>query len=80
MIEEARVHPITALTTLSEGEKRRLMDQKIVLCKHILAPHLLEQSGIKPSSIPTVLEEARHLCGDMRETRIENRKQVAVST
>src|SRR3989344_8954276 len=67
MIEEARVHPITALTTLSEGEKRRLMEQKIVLCKHILMPHLLEQSGIKPSSIPTVLEEARHLCGDMRE-------------
>lgn len=63
MIEEARVHPLTALTTLSEGEKRRLMEKKIVLCKHILIPHLLEEYGIKPSTIPNVLEEARHLCG-----------------
>ncbi|HEY4521254.1 MAG TPA: restriction endonuclease [Candidatus Paceibacterota bacterium] len=63
MIEETRVHPLTALTTLSEAEKRRLMEKKIVLCKHILTPHLLEEYGIKPSSIPDVIEEARHLCG-----------------
>jgi len=63
MIEETRVHPLTALTTLTEAEKRRLMEKKIVLCKHVLTPHLLEEYGIKPSSIPQVLQEARHLCG-----------------
>lgn len=63
MIEEARVHPLTCLTTLSDGEKHRLLDNKIVLCKHVSSPHLLEEYGIKPSRIPQVLEEANRLCG-----------------
>lgn len=62
MIEEARVHPLTCLTTLSESEKRRLMENRIVLCKDIRAGHLLEEYGVKPSRIPHVLEEARDLC------------------
>ena len=33
MIEEAKVHPLTCLTTLTEGEKRQLLDNKIVLFK-----------------------------------------------
>ncbi len=63
MIEEARVHPLTCLTTLSETEKHRLMDHRIVLCKHVSTPHLLEEYGVKPLRIPQVLEEARALCG-----------------
>lgn len=63
MIVEARVHPLTCLTTLSEGEKHRLLDNKIVLCKHVSSPHVLEEHGIKPARIPQVLEEARRLCG-----------------
>ena len=62
MIEEARVHPLTCLTTLSEGEKRRFMDSKIVLCKDIAARHVLEEYGVQPSRIPMVLEEAQNLC------------------
>lgn len=62
MIEEARVHPVTALTTLAESEKRRLMENNIVLCKNVQSPHLLEEYGVKPSRIPSVLEEARQLC------------------
>ena len=63
MIEEAKVHPLTCLTTLAEGEKRRLLDKRIVLCKHISSPHLLEEYGVRPSHIPQVLEEAHRLCG-----------------
>ena len=63
MIEGAKVHPLTCLTTLSEGEKRRLLDNKIVLCKHVSTPHLLEEYGVKPARIPQVLEEANRLCG-----------------
>lgn len=63
MIEAGRVHPLTALTTLSDGEKRRLLDKRIVLCKHIQTPHLLQEYGVKPARIPQVLEEARQLCG-----------------
>ena len=63
LIEEARVHPLTCLTTLTDNEKRRLLDQKIVLCKHVQTSHTLEEFGVKPDRIPHVLEEARQLCG-----------------
>lgn len=63
MIEEARVHPLTCLTMLSEGEKRRMLEQKVVLCRSIQTPHLLREFGVKPDKIPHVLEEASQLCG-----------------
>ncbi|HEY4513945.1 MAG TPA: restriction endonuclease [Candidatus Paceibacterota bacterium] len=63
MIEEAKVHPLTCLTTLSGSEKRRLLDNKIVLCKHVQVGHLLEEYGIRTNQIPKVMEEAGRLCG-----------------
>ncbi len=63
LIEEARVHPITALTSLTDGEKRRLLEKRIVLCKHVKTPHLLQEYGVKPDRIPKVMEEAQRLCG-----------------
>jgi HJR/Mrr/RecB family endonuclease len=63
LIEEAHVHPLTCLTTLSEGEKRRLLEQRIVLCKDVQAKHLLEEYGVKPDRIPHVIDEAKRLCG-----------------
>ena len=63
MIEDSHVHPLTCLTTLSDGEKRRLLEQKIVLCKSIQLPHLLQDNGIKQAKIPLIIEEAKALCG-----------------
>jgi hypothetical protein len=63
MIEEARVHPLTCLTTLSESEKHRLLDKKIVLCKQVTTPHLLQEYGVRPDKVPHVITEARDLCG-----------------
>jgi hypothetical protein len=63
LIEEARVHPLTCLTTLTESEKHRLLDQRIVLCKDVQTKHLLEEYGIKPDRIPHVVDEAKRLCG-----------------
>ncbi len=63
MIDEAKVHPLTSLTTLTEGEKRRLLENKIVLCKSVQTPHLLQEYGVKPSNISKVMEEAKALCG-----------------
>lgn len=63
MIERARVHPLTALTSLTDGQKRTLLENKIVLCKSVQTPHVLEEHGIKPANIPRILEEARALCG-----------------
>ncbi len=62
MIESVRVHPLTALTTLSEGEKHRLMENNIVLCRHVQNPHLLQEYGVKPGRIASVMEEAKYLC------------------
>ncbi len=63
MIEEARVHPITALTTLSESEKRRLLEHKVVLCKSVQSPHMLQEYGIPPAKTASIVEEASRLCG-----------------
>ncbi len=63
LIEEARVHPLTCLTTLTETEKHRFLDQKIVLCKDVGTPHLLKEFGVKPERVPGVVEEAKQLCG-----------------
>lgn len=61
-IEHKRVHPLTALTTLSDGEKRRLMDNRIVLCRSIQSEHLLREYGVKPDRVHKVMEEAKYLC------------------
>lgn len=63
MIETGKVHPITALTTLTEGEKRRLLENKVVLCKSVTTSHLLQEYGVKPDRVSKVLDEARLLCG-----------------
>jgi hypothetical protein len=62
MIEKGGVHPLTCLTSLSEGEKRRMLDQRVVLCKSIQTPHLLQDFGVRPDKIPAVLSEAKQLC------------------
>ena len=63
LIEEAHVHPLTCLTTLTDTEKHRFLDQKIVLCKDVSATHLLKEFGVKPERVPHVVEEAKQLCG-----------------
>ena len=63
LIEEARVHPLTCLTTLTDSEKRRFLDKKIVLCKHVQTPHILKEFGVKPDRIASVVDEAKQLCG-----------------
>jgi hypothetical protein len=63
LIVEGKVHPLTALTTLTDGEKRRLLDNKVVLCRAVTTSHLLEEFGVRPDRIPHVLQEAQQLCG-----------------
>jgi hypothetical protein len=63
MIEDMGVHPLTCLTTLSSGEKQRLLERNIVLCKTIRDnPNMLTEFGVAPSKIPTVSKEASQLC------------------
>lgn len=63
MIEEMGVHPLTCLTTLSAGEKQRLLERNIVLCRSIRDnPHMLVGFGVAPSKIASVSSEAKNLC------------------
>jgi len=64
MIEDASVHPITCLTTLSRSEKNQLLDRNIVLCTSIKDhPQMLSEHGISPSKISSIRNEAHQLCG-----------------
>lgn len=63
LIEAGSVHPITCLTSLSESEKRHLLENRIVLCKDIRAPHLLESLGVRRERLEGVMREASALCG-----------------
>lgn len=62
MIEAGRVHPLTCLTTLTEAEKRQLMDNRVVLCRDVVSGHLLQEYGIKSQRIPSIVQEAKYLC------------------
>jgi hypothetical protein len=67
LIDESGLHPITALTSLSESEKMRLLEQKIVLCKEIVDdPEILARFNIKGPRSAAAIEEATSLC----ETRV----------
>lgn len=63
MIETARVHPLTCLTTLSQSEKQHLLDKNVVLCKTIQGtPSVLKEFGIPHDKVTAVLDEASRLC------------------
>ncbi|MBL7045538.1 MAG: ATPase [Parcubacteria group bacterium] len=63
LISETALHPITCLTTLSDEEKRKLMDGKNVLCRSITDGHeLLLEQGISPKRAENIMKEASVLC------------------
>ncbi len=63
LIEEARLHPLSCLTTLTKKERDALYQQNIVLCKNIVDnPNILETAGISGKKVDTVLYEANQLC------------------
>lgn len=64
LIEETRVQPITCLSTLSQTDKKKLLDNKIVLCKSVHQnENILRSVGIDSSKIKAVVEESNTLCG-----------------
>lgn len=62
-IDKTALYPITALTTLSNRQKKALLEDRIVLCKAITErTDVLERVGITGSKASTVLEEVGALC------------------
>lgn len=63
MIEETGLYPLTCLSTLTQQEKKLLLEKKIVLCRDICHnPTYLRQINLPASRIKEVLEEGHQLC------------------
>lgn len=65
LIEETGLHPLTCLTSLSKGQKQRLLEQDIVLCRDLLRadPGLLSAAGIQKEKEKQLREEIVVTCG-----------------
>jgi hypothetical protein len=62
-IEGAGLYPITALTTLSVGHKRTLLENDVILCREIAQnPDVLAKYGIQKKKAAAVFEEIKALC------------------
>jgi hypothetical protein len=63
MIEETALHPLTAITTLSDKEKMEILNSGKVLCRDIQEdPQILKGFGLNQEKISEVTEEVRTLC------------------
>jgi len=66
LVNETRMYPITALTALSFAEKRRLMENRIVLFRDLFdKKKMLHGLGLDDKKIERVLAEATELNGMM---------------
>jgi hypothetical protein len=62
-IDKSGLHPLTALTTMTNAEKTKLLDKGIVLCKEIHeTPTLLNEIGIDKTRHKKILEDSEALC------------------
>jgi len=62
MIEKEEVHPITCLTTLKRNQKKKLLNENVVLCHEIIEnPDLLREIGLKEAQIKRVVKEVTEL-------------------
>ncbi|MEK7575111.1 MAG: ATP cone domain-containing protein [Patescibacteria group bacterium] len=63
MIEDAGLHPITCLTSLSVMEKRNLMEKGVVLCRNVRDQKAaLTGIGLSTESIDKAVQESTFLC------------------
>lgn len=63
LIEEAGLHPLSCLTTLTKKEKDVLYEQGVVLCRAVADdPNLLERVGITNKKVDEIIAEANRLC------------------
>lgn len=68
MIDQERLYPLTCLTTLTEREKSRLLEQNIVLCSDLLRrDDLLTKIPVAQERIQGVLNECRSLCNTRKK-------------
>ncbi len=63
VIDRLGLHPITAMTTLSNKQKQLLLEQKIVLCKNMAQERgTLKSIGLSEQQIEDVIREGNTMC------------------
>ncbi len=68
LIEKSRLHPVTAISSLSKSEKKRLLQQNVVLCRDLLEhSSKLELYGINPRKHRATLDEAELIINSNKE-------------
>jgi len=72
LIDEAGVHPITALTSISQSTKRQLLDDDIVLCSQVSQDaEKLSAYGVQHEKHDEVRDEINELCSHTKEKKTE---------
>ncbi|MDE3741099.1 restriction endonuclease [Maribacter polysaccharolyticus] len=62
-IDKSGLHPLTSLTTLTNADKSKLLEENIVLCSEVANnPSLLEKVGIDKKRHKHILEDSEELC------------------
>jgi hypothetical protein len=65
-IDSGRLYPITCLTTISNSEKQKILEEGIVLCKQLLATgDVLNKIGISTLRKKKVIRELDNLCNHL---------------
>jgi Holliday junction resolvase len=63
MVDSYHLYPITCLTTLTNAEKQRLLDEKIVMCHELLHnADMMQRAGIRDERTDRVMREVENLC------------------
>lgn len=63
LVEKYNLHPITALTTLSQSQKQMLLDKSIVVCKELLMhQENLQVLGLPEDKKQAVIAELTFIC------------------
>lgn len=63
-IDRSGLYPLTCLSTITQAEKERLLDQGLVLARELLSvPKALEAALIRAPRLEHVMSEVRELCG-----------------
>lgn len=63
LVEKYNLHPITALTTLSQSQKQQLLEKQVVVCKDLLAkPEMLHELGLPEEKRRAVVDELTFIC------------------
>src|SRR3989338_3646485 len=61
-IDRSGLHPITCLTTLSNSQKRQLLEKGVILCRELLNKNALRSLGFQETKITAIVNEAEQLC------------------